>query len=71
MKCQKDKDLVTEDRKQRRINMENEYLNQIDLEEAAVDDFFPVLTRVEEIQPDVMTNRFSNFLHSGSNRIHG
>ena len=35
--------------------MENEYLNQIDLEEAAVDDFFPVLTRVEEIQPDVMT----------------
>ena len=50
--------------------MENEYLNQIDLEEAAVDDFFPVLTRVEEIQPDVMT-RFSNFLHSGSNRIHG
>ena len=51
----KDKDLVTEDRKQRRINMENEYLNQIDLEEAAVNDFFPVLTRVEEIQPDVMT----------------
>ena len=48
-------DLVTEDRKQRRINMENEYLNQIDLEEAAVDDFFPVLSRVEEIQPDVMT----------------
>ena len=35
--------------------MENEYLNQIDLEEAAVNDFFPVLTRVEEIQPDVMT----------------
>ena len=51
----KDIDLVTEDRKQRRINMENEYLNQIDLEEAAVDDFFPVLTTVEEIQPDVMT----------------
>ena len=51
----RDIDLVTEDRKQRRINMENEYLNQIDLEEAAVDDFFPVLTRVEEIQPDVMT----------------
>ena len=51
----KDVDLVTEDRKQRRINMENEYLNQIDLEEAAVDDFFPVLSRVEEIQPDVMT----------------
>ena len=51
----KDVNLVTEDRKQRRINMENEYLNQIDLEEAAVDDFFPVLTRVEEIQPDVMT----------------
>ena len=51
----RDVDLVTEDRKQRRINMENEYLNQIDLEEAAVDDFFPVLTRVEEIQPDVMT----------------
>ena len=35
--------------------MENEYLNQIDLEEAAVDDYFPVLSRVEEIQPDVMT----------------
>ena len=51
----KDINLVTEDRKQRRINMENEYLNQIDLEEAAVDDFFPVLSRVEEIQPDVMT----------------
>ena len=51
----KDIDLVTEDRKQRKINMENEYLNQIDLEEAAVDDFFPILTRVEEIQPDVMT----------------
>ena len=51
----KDVELVTEDRKQRRINMENEYLNQIDLEEAAVDDFFPVLSRIEEIQPDVMT----------------
>ena len=51
----RDLDLVTEDRKQRRINMENEYLNQIDLEEAAVDDFFPVLSRIEEIQPDVMT----------------
>ena len=51
----KDVNLVTEDRKQRRINMENEYLNQIDLEEAAVDDFFPVLIRIEEIQPDVMT----------------
>ena len=51
----KDVDLVTEDRKQRRINMENEHLNQIDLEEAAVDDFFPVLSRVEKIQPDVMT----------------
>ena len=51
----KDVNLVTEDRKQRRINMENEYLNQIDLEEAAVDDFFPVLSGVEEIQPDVMT----------------
>ena len=51
----KDVNLVTEDRKQRRINMENEYLNQIDLEEAAVDDFFPILSRIEEIQPDVMT----------------
>ena len=51
----RDIDLVTEDRKQRRINTENEYLNQIDLEEAAVDDYFPVLTRVEDIQPDVMT----------------
>ena len=51
----RDIELATEDRKQRRINMENEYLNQIDLEEAAVDDYFPVLSRVEEIQPDVMT----------------
>ena len=51
----RDVKLATEDRKQRRINMENEYLNQIDLEEAAVDDYFPVLTRVEDIQPDVMT----------------
>ena len=50
-----DMELATEDRKQRRINMENEYLNQIDLEEATVDDYFPVLTRVEDIQPDVMT----------------
>ena len=50
-----DVNLMTENRKQRRINMENEYLNQIDLEEAAVDDFFPVLSRVEEVQPDVMT----------------
>ena len=48
-------ELATEDRKQRRINMENEYLNQIDLEETAVDDYFPMLTRVEDIQPDVMT----------------
>ena len=51
----RDIELATEDRKQRRINMENEYLNQIDLEEAAVDDYFPVLSRVEEVQPDVMT----------------
>ena len=50
-----DIELTTEDRKQRRINMENEYLNQIDLEEAAVDDYFPVITQVEEILPDVMT----------------
>ena len=35
--------------------MENAYLNQIDLEEAAVDDYFPGLAKVEEIQPDVMT----------------
>ena len=51
----RDIELAIEDRKQRRINMENEYLNQIDLEEAAVDDYFPVLSRVEEIQPDAMT----------------
>ena len=51
----RDIELTTEDRKQRRINMENEYLNQIDLEEAAVDDYFPTLSRVEEIQPDIMT----------------
>ena len=40
--------------RQQRKKLE-EYLNQIDLEEAAVDDFFPVLSRVEEIQPDIMT----------------
>ena len=51
----RDIELATEDRKQRRINMENEYLNQIDLEEVAIDDYFPVLTKVEDIQPDVMT----------------
>ena len=51
----KDVDFVIEDKKQRRINMENEYLNQLDLEEAAVDDFFLILSRIEEIQPDVMT----------------
>ena len=51
----RDEEITTQDRRQRRINMENEYLNQIDLEEAAVNDYFPVLNRVEEIQPDVMT----------------
>ena len=50
-----DTELTTEDRKQRRINMENEYLNQIDLEEAAVDNYFPEISQVEEILPDVMT----------------
>ena len=50
-----DTELTTEDRKQRRINMENEYLNQIDLEEAAVDKYFPEISQVEEILPDVMT----------------
>ena len=35
--------------------MENEYLNQIDLEEAAVDGYFSEITQVEEILPDVMT----------------
>ena len=50
-----DIELTTEDRKQRRINMENEYLNQIDLEEAAVDNYFPEISQVEEILPDVMT----------------
>ena len=50
-----DEELTTEDRKQRRINMENEYLNQIDLEEAAVDNYFPEINQVEEILPDVMT----------------
>ena len=50
-----DVEITTEDRKQRRMNMENEYLNQIDLEEAAVDNYFPEITQVEEILPDVMT----------------
>ena len=50
-----DMELTTEDRKQRRINMENEYLNQIDLEEAAVDNYFLDINQVEEILPDVMT----------------
>ena len=35
--------------------MENEYLNQIDLEEAAVDNYFPEISQVEEVLPDVMT----------------
>ena len=35
--------------------MENKYLNQIDLEEAAVDNYFPEISQVEEILPDVMT----------------
>ena len=50
-----EEELTTEDRKQRRINMENEYLNQIDLEEAAVNDYFHLITKIEDIQPDVMT----------------
>ena len=50
-----DVELTKEDRKQRRINMENEYLNQIDLEEASVDNYFPEINQVEEILPDVMT----------------
>ena len=50
-----DIEITTAERKQRRINMENEYLNQIDLEEAAVDDYFPEIDQVEEILPDVMT----------------
>ena len=50
-----DIELTTGDRKQRRMNMENEYLNQIDLEEAAVNDYFPEISQVEDILPDVMT----------------
>ena len=67
----RDIDLATEDRKQRRINMENEYLNQIDLEEAAVDYFFPVLSRIEEIQPDVMTTDSQISSTVDPNRIYG
>ena len=50
-----DVDMTTADRKQRRINMENEYLNQIDYEEGAVQEYLPTLLRAEEVLPDVMT----------------
>ena len=50
-----DINLTTVDRKQRRINMENEYLNQIDYEEGAVQEYLPTLLRAEEVLPDVMT----------------
>ena len=43
------------DRKQRRITMENEYLNQIEFEESAVQEYIPTLFRAEEVLPDVMT----------------
>ena len=50
-----DVNMTTIDRKQRRINMENEYLNQIDYEERAVQEYLPTLMRAEEVLPDVMT----------------
>ena len=50
-----DIELTTGDRQQRRMTMENEYLNQIDIEEVAVNDYFPEISQVEEILPDVMT----------------
>ena len=50
-----DVEITTEERKQRRMNIENKYMNQIDLEEAAVDNYFPEITHVEEILPNVMT----------------
>ena len=50
-----DVNMTTADRKQRRINMENEYLNQIDYEEGAVQEYLPTLMRAEEVLPDVMT----------------
>ena len=50
-----DINMTTIDRKQRRINMENEYLNQIDYEEGAVQEYLPTLLRAEEVLPDVMT----------------
>ena len=50
-----DINMTTIDRKQRRINMENEYMNQIDYEEGAVQEYLPTLLRAEEVLPDVMT----------------
>ena len=50
-----DVNLVTADRQQRRINMRNEYLNQLDLEEAAVEGYLPTLFKPQDVLPDVMT----------------
>ena len=50
-----DINMTTIDRKQRRINMENEYMNQIDYEEGAVQEYLPTILRAEEVLPDVMT----------------
>ena len=50
-----DIEMPTVDRKQRRITMENEYLNQIEFEESAVQEYIPTLFRAEEVLPDVMT----------------
>ena len=50
-----DIEMPTMDRKQRRITMENEYLNQIEFEESAVQEYIPTLFRAEEVLPDVMT----------------
>ena len=50
-----DTEMPTVDRKQRRITMENEYINQIEFEESAVQEYIPTLFRVEEVLPDVMT----------------
>ena len=50
-----DVNMTTVDRNQRRINMENEYLNQVDHEEEAIKEYLPTLLRADEVLPDVMT----------------
>ena len=51
-----DVEMTPVDRYQRRINMENEYLNQVDYEEEAIKEYLPTLLRADEVLPDVYDN---------------